>query len=414
MTTILRIGAKPQPFKGQGTFIDGETAAVHRAELSIDEGSERLVIRAAGVKAQGWTLSDIRQLRDQAGGDLMILRHKDDPTARLILTGAEERRILLARAPDLHRAPKVERKGRLLAWALGAVASVAVIIFGLIPFLADNLAEVLPPEGEKALGDTTFEQIRSALDETGFAPLAICDGNAAAVVALAKMQITLADAAGLETELTVAILDHPMVNAFALPGGYIVFFRGLIDEAGSAEEVAAVFAHEMGHVAARDPARIALRSAGSIGVLGLLFGDFAGGALVLLLTERMIQADYTQDAEGAADDYAHSVLLAAGVNPMALATFFDRLREKYGETDGLMQHFMSHPSLGDRIEAARDAAPEGASFQPILTADEWAALQSACPVDPAEETWPLDADDLLPPLKDETGQDTDAAVTEDE
>lgn len=66
-----------------------------------------------------------------------------------------------------------------------------------------------------------------------------------------------------------------------MPGGLIILFRGLIDAAESSDEVAAVYAHELGHVVARDPTRIALRSAGSIGVLGLLLGDFAGGAVVL-------------------------------------------------------------------------------------------------------------------------------------
>ena len=187
----------------------------------------------------------------------------------------------------------------------------------------------------------------------------------------------------LETPLTVHVLDHPMVNAFALPGGYVVFFRGLIEEAGSAEEVAAVFAHEVGHVVARDPTRIALRSAGSIGVLGLLLGDFAGGAVVLFMAERIIRADYTQDAEAAADVFAHNALLAADLPPSAIATFFERLAAD-GETDaGLMQHFMSHPALGDRIEAARHAeshhfGEDEAVFRPVLTDDEWFELQAIC------------------------------------
>lgn len=55
----------------------------------------------------------------------------------------------------------------------------------------------------------------------------------------------------------------------------------------------------------------ALRSAGSIGVLGLLFGDYASGTLVLFLAEPIIQADYTQVAEAAADTFAYATLLDA-------------------------------------------------------------------------------------------------------
>ena len=75
-----------------------------------------------------------------------------------------------------------------------------------------------------------------------------------------------------------------------------MFFRGLIDATECPEELAAVFAHEIGHVEARDPTRIALRSAGSIDVLGLLFGraQWRTGAVG---GERIIKGDDTKDAE---------------------------------------------------------------------------------------------------------------------
>jgi predicted Zn-dependent protease len=71
-----------------------------------------------------------------------------------------------------------------------------------------------------------------------------------------------------------------------------VFFRGLTDATECPKELAAVFAHEIGHVEARDPTRIALRSAGSIDVLGLLFGGarWRTGAVG---GERIVKADYT-------------------------------------------------------------------------------------------------------------------------
>ena len=60
------------------------------------------------------------------------------------------------------------------------------------------------------------------------------------VAALAKMEQRIFAETDIPVPLTVHVLDHEMVNAFALPGGHIVFFRGLIDEAESPEEIAAV------------------------------------------------------------------------------------------------------------------------------------------------------------------------------
>ena len=84
------------------------------------------------------------------------------------------------------------------------------------------------------------------------------------------------------------------------PGGRLVFFRGLLEEAENPDEVAAVLAHEIGHVVYRDPTRDALRSAGSLGVLGLLFGDFAGGTVALFIANQLINASYSQAAEARA------------------------------------------------------------------------------------------------------------------
>lgn len=376
MTTI-RIGAAPEEFRGRGLYFDGETAAPRKAELRIDEARGALMMFVPGAEPVAWLLADIRGLRDQAEGDMAVLRSKDDALARLILTAGEDREILRVRATSLHRSSPVDGKGRLALWGSAAIGAVALMIFILIPLMADTLAGLLPPSGKRALGEAVFEDVRVALDRTGMSPLAVCDG-ADGIAALDKIGARLFPEAEGEDELLIYVLDHEMVNAFALPGGIIVFLRGLLEEAQSPEEVAAVYAHEVGHVRARDPSRIALRTTGSAGVLGLLLGDFAGGAAVLFATNRLIQADYTQEVEAAADTFAHDAMLAAALPPDAMADFFERLRTEYGEAEGVVQYFLSHPALGDRIEAARAATPEDVSFEPLLTEPEWAALSAVC------------------------------------
>lgn len=372
--TIINVGATaPEIVQGRGMYLDGDHATPRHVVFTYDDARQALVWDDG---AQVWPYADIRKIRDQAGGDQAVLRRVSDPVARLVLTNAEDLHLIGTRAQRLGRYVSHVKRGRLVAWALAAVASVALIIFVLVPILSDQLAEYLPQRGEKALGDATFEQIRVALDETGFAGLETCE-NPDGLAALQKIEGRLTDSMELETPLTVHVLNHEMVNAFALPGGYVVFFRGLIDAAERPEEVAAVFAHEIGHVAARDPTRIALRSAGSIGVLGLLLGDFAGGALVLFLAEQIIRADYTQEAEAGADTFAYAALLDAQLPPSAIATFFERLAEDSGDA-GILEHLQSHPALGDRIAAARAAEPQNATLTPLLSDVEWQSLRDIC------------------------------------
>ena len=371
--TVLHVGPVPDSFSATGTYFDGTRSTPSSVTLTVDEDTRSLVGLADTGAQINWPLTDIREVPDQAGGDQMVLQLSYDPVQRIILRDHG----LAPRLPNRHKRAKVTKRGPLIGWAVAAVASVALIIFVLVPTMATQLARFIPPEGERALGEVTFNQIRMALDQTGLNPVPVCD-NPDGLAALAKMETRLQAALPEAQNITVSVLDHEMINAFALPGNYIVFFRGLIEKAQTPEEIAAVFAHEIGHVASRDPTRHALRSAGSLGVLGLFFGDFAGGAAVLLLAERLIEAQYSQQAEADADVFAHAVLLEAKIAPAALATMFERFRELGGDASPFVAHFLSHPSLGDRIQAARDATPPGFEAVPLLSAQEWRALQNVC------------------------------------
>ena len=373
-------GEAIQRHRAFADYLDGRTALVHRVGVDLVEAETgpALVLTLPDATVLRWPFDGLRATPDQAGRDAMTLAHTADPLARLFLKDAGLRSDLRGRCRNLNRRPPVRGRGRIAAWALAAIASVALIVFVLVPVMADQLAEFLPPEGEKALGDATFEQIRTALSQSDFDPVRICN-DPAGTRALTQMRQRLEEGTDLPYPLTVHVLDHEMVNAFALPGGRVVFFRGLLDAAKTPDEIAAVFAHEIGHVANRDPARGALRSAGSIGVLGLLFGDFAGGAAVLFLVERLIDAKYSQEAEAGADQFAHSILAEGGMSPAALAGFFERLRTRYGDNDGIVAHFMAHPRLGDRIAAARAAAKQMAGpIRPSLGEEDWQALRGIC------------------------------------
>ena len=371
--TVLRVGREPEIYKAEATYFDGKQAIPVPVSVAIDEDRRALV----GVTPQGndirWPLDDIREVRDQAIPDQMVLQLSTDAVQRIILPNRE----IVPRLEFKNKRPKTTKRGRLFGWAIAAVASVALIIFVLVPSMANQLARFIPPEGERALGEVTFNQIRSALDQTGLNPVPVCD-NPDGLAALAKMEARLQGALPEPRDLSVSVLDHEMINAFALPGNYIVFFRGLIENAQTPEEVVAVFGHEIGHVVSRDPTRHALRSAGSLGVLGLLFGDFAGGAAVLLLAERLIEANYSQTAETDADVFAHELMINAQIAPSALATMFERLSKEGGEASPFIAHFLSHPEMGDRIQAAKDATPDGFEARPVLTAQEWRDLQNIC------------------------------------
>ena len=354
-----------------GTYFDGDHPVACEVDLQIANGS--LQIAFDDGNAISWPVGVVRKLPDVAGRVEAVLRPTTDALTRLIVHDKS----LLTHLPKLDRRSPPKGRARLAIWTFAAITAVVLQIGWFVPLLADRLAGFIPVQGERALGEATFDQIRSALDDTGLSPLPTCDAPAGKA-ALEQMATALGQGADGEPVATIFVLDHDMVNAFALPGGLVVLFRGLIEAATTPEEVAAVMAHEMGHVASRDPTRHALRSAGSIGVLGLLFGDFAGGAAVLFLTERLISAQYSQAAETGADRFAYERLAKANVSPAALADMFENMRKEVGDTDGVVAHFLSHPTLVQRIAEARAAEREDVAYSPILSDEDWVNLQTIC------------------------------------
>lgn len=353
-------------------YFDGDSP-VPVAVSALEMRDQMLHISLDGNDDVLWPAHEVRRVLDSAGRGDASLRWTGDPLARLFTPNP----FVFGALPDIDRAAPPKGRARLAAWAVGAVVAVAVQIFLLIPILADQLAGFIPPKGERALGEATLTQIQEVLARNDADLVPVCDGEDG-IAALRKMEARLSTGLENETEFTVMVLDDPMINAFALPGGFIILFRGLIDAADTPGEVAAVFAHEMGHVVSRDPTRHALRSAGSIGVLGLLFGDFAGGAVVLFLAERLINAQYSQEAEAAADRFAIKTMVRAGIAPGGLAKFLDRMLREHGETDGIVAHFMSHPEFKERINSASAAVPPSGEFSAVLTDSEWSALRKIC------------------------------------
>ncbi len=126
----------------------------------------------------------------------------------------------------------------------------------------------------------------------------------------------------------VTILNSPVVNAFALPGGYVYVTRGLLALANTEAEVAGVLAHEVGHVIARHGAQRQSRATG-IGLLGALAGILTQSGDVFRLGQTvggMYLAGYSRDQEFEADELGVKYLGRAGYPREAMAIFLARLQ----------------------------------------------------------------------------------------
>lgn len=163
---------------------------------------------------------------------------------------------------------------------------------------------------------------------------------------------------------TFRVLDDPVVNAFALPGGYIYVTRGILTHFSSEAELAGVLGHEIGHVTARHGVRQVSRA--QLAQLGLGIGtilvpelrpfeDIAGAGLGLLFLK------YGRDAERQADDLGLQYMTREGYDPREMAATFEMLAAASGALDGdrLPGWLSTHPDPMERRDRILEAIEAG-------------------------------------------------------
>lgn len=182
-----------------------------------------------------------------------------------------------------------------------------------------------------------------------------------------------------DLDFTFTLLNSDIVNAFALPGGYVYVSRGLMALAENEAEVAGVIAHEIGHVTARHSAQrysrgVVAQGATTLGTLAaaiLLGGEAAKAAQQLGGTAaKGVLASYSRDQEFQSDELGVRYLTRAGYDPTAMATFLEKLGEnselarklagKEGAPDPSTSMFATHPRTPDRVRRAAENAANAA------------------------------------------------------
>jgi predicted Zn-dependent protease len=182
---------------------------------------------------------------------------------------------------------------------------------------------------------------------------------------------------------TIKVIDSDEVNAFALPGGFFYVNKGLILAADNEAELAGVMAHEIAHVAARHAVENQTKAslleygalAGSIflgGIPGMIYQNTAGIGLLGIFMK------FSRGAEEEADKLGVQYMYAAGYDPGAMATMFEKLEAKNKKKPGLIARaFSTHPAPPDRRASALALAarfPEHEEY--VISSSEFQRVKS--------------------------------------
>lgn len=178
-----------------------------------------------------------------------------------------------------------------------------------------------------------------------------------------------------DVNYTFTVLDSPMVNAFAVPGGYIYITRGILMLANDEAELAAVISHEIGHITARHSAerysRTVLASIGGA-ALGIALDNPEASKMANLGSELYLKS-YSRGQEHQADTLGIRYMASAGYDPKAMSSFLKSLErqvalEKAEAGQGTKQqtnYFSTHPLTSDRISKTIEEASVKVPANPV-------------------------------------------------
>jgi predicted Zn-dependent protease len=341
----------------------GDYLRVSRADGSAEDvATDSLKVSVTGFN------EDILQIAWDKGGQLHAVTLAD-PAAQLALLESAPAGF----APTLRRGHATvhyhRRKWNVL---VGIVASL-VLLVGVAWWQSEAItgwiAHRVSMETEIDIGERALEQLESEHELTQ-------QGAAAEAVANIGARLTQ----GSRYTYRWYVSDDEAVNAFALPGGIIVVNRGMIEAAGSADELAGVLAHEVQHVEHRHTLQQLIHAAGWAAVLAVALGDVSGVTTIVL--HQLGNLRNSRKLEAQADTEGMKALARAGMPLGGMPALFRKLQaerqRRGGDGPALLS---SHPATDERISDLEQLARTlKCDCQPIDM--DWPAIQAAAKTSP--------------------------------
>ncbi len=351
-----------------GEFLDGFSPRSHPCEVEIH--SSELVLKFPDGTITRW-----RPI-------LLLSTTVSSDKIRLSLQGAETRVndpvLTIPDRPEIQHALGVFRGEPNISvpipfkilLLLGGITAMAVLVM----LLLSNIWRLIPEKVDVALGDSLHDMI---LNQYG---LEVSD--------MPDMQVFLEKCAKRLSEpdspfeSSITIIDNSETNAFALPGGRIYFFTGLIKESNSPEELAGIMAHEMAHVERRHTMKNLSKAVGTVFLISTMVGIVGGleeletAELLLEGTSLIAILHYSRKMESDADEWALRKMQREGISAFGMRDFFKRLKEDNEGLESIIPDWAStHPGTEERLRNMETHLASEPNLLPLLDATSWAQIR---------------------------------------
>lgn len=223
-----------------------------------------------------------------------------------------------------------------LAWLVGGLVLAGLIFYVLLGLATEIAIAKIPISAERWIGEHFIGRME------------VLENKALQRRLQTLLDKLPADSPLHEYDFSVQLVDSDEINALALPGGHILVFAGLVEQAGSENEVAMVLAHELGHFAHRDHLRRMGRGLGLTVAAVLIFGEDSAASDLASRFFLVTESHYSREQEAAADRFGLELLVARFGHAGGATDFFARVGNKAGSRVPYL--LASHPHPDDRIK----------------------------------------------------------------
>lgn len=320
----------------KGFYNDGKSSMPIPCSYFLEENAVRIQLNGLDSVEIIWNFKDISSVEPSASS--FLITHKN--LSSLMGTGPLAKQLNENFQTSLKQ--KRERQGLLSSKSiyLIVVVTFSVILFGallyiyVLPWAAEKATVLVPVDTEIALGERisnhlTGESITN--DSVNF-----CLEQFVKQLELDKTY-----------PIKVKVLVSEEINAFAVPGGNIFIYSGLLKKLESPEELVALIGHEVTHVTDRHSLKSILRSVASSLLFSVLLGDASGLAEQ---ADQFKQMDYSRELETKADLNGLVIMVENQVRPEGMIRLLKILQKENEEMPHLMKYLSTHPETEERIK----------------------------------------------------------------
>jgi len=254
-----------------------------------------------------------------------------------------------------------------IARACGAIALLSLGACAVNPATGGRMFSLVSEGQEIEMGQQYMAEVDAGMGLYGDSALqAYVDSVGQALAAVSERP---------DLPWSFKIVDDPVINAFALPGGPVYVARGIMAYFNSEAEMASVLGHEIGHITARHSveqiSRAQLMQVGLVAGVVLVpqlrpFGDVLGGGLGVLFLK------FGRDDESQSDELGFRYMTRLGYDPQGAVDMFEILERQREASGGSIPEWQStHPDPGNRVIAAQQRLAESQIEGGIVRRDEY-------------------------------------------